>query len=136
MEAFEHRASIPVSTCSVRPYVAAIHVNGSYLGPTSLYPGLTTPAQLGETVVIYANGFGNTSTPIIPGAEAQSGALSPLPMVQIGGVNAMVTFAGLVAPGQFQFNVMVPAGLAAGDQTIVASFGGFTTQPGTLITVQ
>jgi uncharacterized protein (TIGR03437 family) len=60
------------------PYVAATHVNGSYLGPSTLYPGLTTPAQPGETVVIYANGFGNTSTPVVPGAETQAGQLGVL----------------------------------------------------------
>jgi len=118
------------------PYVAATHVNGSYLGPTTLYPGLTTSAQPGETVVIYTNGFGDTSMPVVAGSETQAGQLSPLPVVQIGGVNATVGFAGLVAPGQFQFNVVVPIGLPDGDQSIVASYGGLTTQSGTLITVQ
>ena len=41
----------------------------------------------------------------------QSGMLSPLPVVKIGGVTATVQFAGLVAPGEFQFNVVVPASL-------------------------
>ena len=45
------------------PYVAAEHAGGSFLGPTSLYAGLTTPAKPGETVVLYANGFGPTTTP-------------------------------------------------------------------------
>jgi uncharacterized protein (TIGR03437 family) len=31
---------------------AALHANGSLLGPTRLYPGLTTPAKPGETVAI------------------------------------------------------------------------------------
>src|ERR1035438_4430462 len=34
------------------PYVAATHPNGTYIGPTTLYPGATTPATPGETVVI------------------------------------------------------------------------------------
>lgn len=41
------------------PYVAAEHLKGSLLGPASLYPGSTTPAAPGETVVLYANGFGD-----------------------------------------------------------------------------
>jgi uncharacterized protein (TIGR03437 family) len=118
------------------PYIAATHVNGSYLGPTSLYPGLTTPAQPGETIVIYANGFGSTSTPVVSGSETQSGTLSPMPVITIGGVPAMVTFAGLVAPGEFQFNVVVPPSLANGDQPTTAMYNGLTTQAGTLITVQ
>jgi uncharacterized protein (TIGR03437 family) len=118
------------------PYIAATHANGSYIGPTSLYPGLTTPAQPGETIVMYANGFGSTSTPVVSGSETQSGTLSPMPVITIGGVAATVTFAGLVSPGEFQFNVVVPPSLANGDQPIMAMYSGLTTQAGTLITVQ
>ncbi len=118
------------------PYIAATHVNGSYLGPTSLYPGLTTPAKPGETIVMYANGFGSTSTPVVSGSETQSGTLSPMPVITIGGVAAKVTFAGLVAAGEFQFNVVVPPSLANGDQPTMAMYNGLTTQAGTLITVQ
>ncbi len=118
------------------PYIAATHDNGSYLGPTSLYPGLTTPAQPGETITMYANGFGSTSTPVVSGSETQSGTLSPMPVITIGGVAATVTFAGLVSPGEFQFNVVVPPSLANGDQPTLAMYNGLTTQAGTLITVQ
>jgi len=118
------------------PYIAATHADGSFIGPTSLYPGLTTPAQPGETIVIYANGFGPTSSPVVSGAMSQSGTLSPLPVITIGGLPAMVTFAGLVkAPGEFQFNVVVPSSLANGDQPVTAMYSGLKTQPGTLITV-
>ena len=117
------------------PYVAALHANYSLLGPASLYPGLTTPAQPGETVLLYANGFGMTSVPVVSGSVTQSGNLSPLPVITIGGVNAAVIFAGLVAPGEYQFNVTVPASLANGDQPLTAKYGGASTQAGTLITV-
>jgi uncharacterized protein (TIGR03437 family) len=118
------------------PYVAATHLNGTYLGPTSLYSGLSTPAKAGETVVLYANGFGPTSTPVVSGSITQSGSLSPLPVVKIGGVAATVQFAGLVAVGQYQFNVVVPSSLADGDQSITAAYGGQSTQAGTLLTIQ
>jgi uncharacterized protein (TIGR03437 family) len=62
--------------------------------------------------------------------------LSPLPAIKIGGVSATVQFAGLVAPGEFQFNVVVPGSLANGDQSITATYNGLTTQAGALITVQ
>jgi len=65
----------------------------------------------------------------------QGGTLSPLPAVQIGGVAATVQFAGLVAPGEFQFNVMIPASLGNGDQSITATYGGASTQSGALITI-
>ena len=118
------------------PYVAAVHANGSFIGPTTLYPGATTPAKPGETILLYANGFGSTSSPIVTGSKTQGGTLSPAPVIQIGGATANVQFAGLVAPGQFQFNVTVPSGLADGDQPIVAVYQGAATQSGTLLTVQ
>jgi uncharacterized protein (TIGR03437 family) len=118
------------------PYVAATHANGNLLGPASLYPGLTTAAKPGETVEIYANGFGQTSAAVVSGAETQSGTLSTSPAITIGGVAATVSFAGLVAPGEFQFNVVVPASLTNGDQPITATYSGLATQAGTLITVQ
>jgi uncharacterized protein (TIGR03437 family) len=118
------------------PYVAATHLNGTYLGPPSLYAGLTTPAKPGETIVLYANGFGSTSIPVVSGSITQSGSLSPLPVLKIGGVAAAVQFAGLVAVGQYQFNVVVPSSLAAGDQSITAAYNGQSTQAGALITIQ
>jgi uncharacterized protein (TIGR03437 family) len=118
------------------PYIAATHADGSLIGPTALYPGLSTPAQPGETIVLYANGFGPTSIPVVSGAESQSGTLSPLPVVTIGGVAATVSFAGLAAAGEFQFNVVVPSSVASGDQPVAATHNGLTTQVGTLISVQ
>lgn len=117
------------------PYVAATHVNGSLIGPASLFPGASTPAKPGETIVLYANGFGSTNVPVQSGSTTQSGTLSPLPVVKIGGVQATVIFAGLVAPGEFQFNVVVPTGLSNGDQPIFATSGGVSTQSGTSVTI-
>lgn len=118
------------------PYVVATHANGSLIGPTSLYPGSSTPAAPGETITLYANGFGPTSIPAIKGSETQSGDLTPLPSVTIGKASAAVQFAGLISPGLFQFNVVVPASTPGGDNALTATFGGFTTQSGVLLTVQ
>ncbi len=117
-------------------HVAGVHLNGADIGPTTLYPGLTTPAKPGEIVVLYANGFGQTSTPVVSGSVSQSGTLSPLPAIKIGGIAAPVQFAGLVSPGLFQFNVVVPSSLTDGDQPITATYNGFTTQAGTVIAIQ
>jgi uncharacterized protein (TIGR03437 family) len=128
------------------PYVAATHLNGSLctapisgaclVGPSTLYPGSSAPAQPGEIIVLYANGFGPTSVPVMSGAVTQSGTLTPLPVIKIGGVEAIVQFAGLSAVGEFQFNVVVPLTTPDGDQTITATYNGATTQAGMLITVQ
>ncbi|HYL78622.1 MAG TPA: glycosyl hydrolase [Bryobacteraceae bacterium] len=119
------------------PYVAATHANGTLLGPASLYPGSSTPAKPGETIVIYANGFGATSTPVVSGSPMQSGTLSQLPDIKIAGISSEVQFAGLnITPGEFQFNIVVPPNTPDGDQTIVATYRGVTTPSGTLLTVQ
>ncbi|HYW47383.1 MAG TPA: hypothetical protein VE959_31230 [Bryobacteraceae bacterium] len=118
------------------PYVAGTHLDGSYVGPASLYPGLSTPAKPGETVVLFANGFGTTTTPVVSGSTLQSGTLATMPAIKIGGATATVSFAGLVAPGEFQFNVVVPSLVADGDQPVTAAYNGLSTQPGTLITIQ
>ena len=118
------------------PYVAATHANGALLGPASLYPGSTVPAKPGETIVLYANGFGPSTVSVVSGSAMQSGTVLPLPVVKIGGIAADVAFAGLVSPGEYQFNVVVPASLTDGDQPVTATYNGQSTQSGTLITVQ
>ena len=118
------------------PYVAATHLNGSLLGPSSLYAGLTTPAAPGETVVLYANGFGVTSPAVVSGAISQSGSLATMPVVTVGGIAATVQFAGLISPGLFQFNVVIPAGVPSGDNALVATYGGAEAAPAAAITIQ
>jgi len=118
------------------PYVVATHANGSLLGPASLYPGLSTPAAPGEVIVLYANSFGPVSPPVAAGSEVQSGNLPVLPVIQIGGISAPVQFAGLVSPGLFQFNVVVPATAMSGDNKLTAQYNGLTAQAGVLLTVQ
>jgi uncharacterized protein (TIGR03437 family) len=118
------------------PYIVATHANGSLLGPASLYPGSSTPAAPGEVVVLYADGFGPVSSPVAAGSDVQSGSLPVLPVIQIGGISATVQFAGLVSPGLFQFNVVVPATAKSGDNAITAQYNGLTTHAGLLLTVQ
>ena len=109
--------------------VAAIHTNGTLIQSA-------TPAAPGETIVLYANGFGPTTVPLVSGSIIQSGNLTPMPTVTIGGLTAAVTFAGLVAPGQFQFNVVVPQATPSGNQSVTASLGGITTQGNAQIAVR
>jgi uncharacterized protein (TIGR03437 family) len=128
-------ASPTFFTFGATSYVAATHVDGSYLGPTTLYPGATTPAKPGEIVVLYGNGFGPVSPAVTAGSLTQSGSLSKLPAIQIGGAAGTVQFAGVISPGLFQFNVVVPSNLADGDQPITATSNGLSTQSRVLLTV-
>jgi uncharacterized protein (TIGR03437 family) len=119
-------------------HVAAVHLDGTLVGPTSFsVPGYPfSPAKPGETISLYANGFGPTSSPVVAGSTAQGGTLSPFPVITVAGRNATVVFAGLVFPGEFLFNVTLPNPLPQGDQTIKATYGGATSQSGTLLTIQ
>jgi uncharacterized protein (TIGR03437 family) len=118
------------------PYVAAVHADGSFIGPTSLYPGLTTPAKPGEFIALYANGFGPVEAQVFGGALTQSGQVAFLPLIKIGGIAAAVQFAGLVAPGEFQFNIAVPPNAPDGDNSLTVAYNNLGVQAGLLITVQ
>ena len=116
-------------------YVAATHANGGLIGPASLYPGASTSAQPGEQVVIYAVGFGLPSAQLTAGSSAQSGSLPALPVCTIGTNAAAVAFAGLITPGLYQLNIVIPTGTPNGDQSISCTYGGSATPTGDLITV-
>ena len=121
-------------------YAAALHnTDGVYVAPAG-YLGsavASLPAQAGETLQIYATGFGPTAPAVPAGQLVESSApLSDLTQlhVTIGGMPATVQFAGIVAPGLYQINVVVPQ-LSNGDQPIVASVGGVSSQTGVSIPI-
>jgi uncharacterized protein (TIGR03437 family) len=118
-------------------HVAALHADYSLVGAPNLLPGVvTTPAQPGETILLYGVGFGPANPPQPSGQLVT--AATPLAndvQVTIGGQTASVAFAGLTGSGLYQFNVTVP-NLADGDAAVVASIGGVVTQTGVAVTVQ
>lgn len=118
------------------PYVTATHADYSLLGPASLYPGFSTPASVGETVVLWTTGFGLPTTALVAGSSTQTGALPTLPTCQINGAAAVVAYAGVVQPGLYQLNVVVPNGAIDGDNKINCSYGGVTTQDNLMLTVK
>jgi uncharacterized protein (TIGR03437 family) len=118
-------------------YVVAQHANGSLVGPASLsQPGYTfTPAHVGETVVLYGFGFGLPTGPLTNGAVTQTGSLASLPAVSINANPAQVQFAGVISPGLYQLNIVIPAGTMNGDNPIIVSYSGSSIPAGALITV-
>jgi uncharacterized protein (TIGR03437 family) len=119
-------------------YVAALHKDYSPIGAANLLSGtVTTPANPGETILLYGVGFGPANPPQPSGQLVTTAA--PLPndvQIAIGGQTASVAFAGLVESGLYQFNVTVPSGLPSGDAAVVATIGDVSTQTGVLLTVQ
>jgi uncharacterized protein (TIGR03437 family) len=118
-------------------YIAATHANGSFLGPTSLFAGLTTPAKPGETIVLYGTGFGPTN-PDFPDGQIipAPGVLRNTPTVRFGSLTAEVLFAGQTATGLYQLNIKVPDNAPDGDAAVVLTVGGANSPAGAFITVQ
>jgi uncharacterized protein (TIGR03118 family) len=116
--------------------VAAIHDGGSLVGAATLYPGLSTPARAGETISLFATGLGPTSPAfgdgVIPAAPL---TCVGTPTVSFGGTPATVTYAGLIAVGVYQINVVVPA-VPAGDVPVTITTSGVTSASNTIVTVQ
>ncbi len=118
-------------------YVTAVHLDGTLVGQTGLLAGVTTtPAAAGETIEVYGTGFGPTNPATPTGNLVTTPAsLANTVQITIGGMTANVIFAGLVSPGLYQFNVVVP-NLSGGDAPIAASIGGVQSQNGVAITIQ
>lgn len=119
-------------------HIVAQHANDltKDVGPANLFPGLTTPAQSNEVIVMYMNGFGPVNATLIPGALSQSGSLPVLPQMTVSGLPATVTFAGLIFPGEYQFNVQLPPNLPNGDNPVTVTYQGQSTPPGAVLAIQ
>jgi uncharacterized protein (TIGR03118 family) len=108
-------------------YVAAQHADGTLIGPPSTIK-TATPAEPGEIVVLYATGFGPST--------ATGEVLAVTPTITIDGIDTEVMFAGLVGPGLYQFNLVVPPAVARGqDVLVVGLLGNFETQPNAFLTI-
>ncbi len=111
-----------------KDYAAALFLDYSLMGDPAVVPG-THKAKPGDIIQLYAAGL----------APAQSGAVtSPIPItgvsVTIGTTDAPVSFAGLVAPGQFQVNLTVPQ-LPPGEYSITVSASGKTSPSNVLFEI-
>ena len=125
-----------------RKYVAALVANSdgsaTFLGPPSLFGSSVTtrPAKPGEVLELYGTGFGPTN-PAVPSGQVFVGAAPDTDKVTvtIGGISAMVQFAGITGAGLYQLNVAVPSTLTPGDQKIVATVNSLRTPDGAYVTI-
>jgi len=108
-------------------YIAAEHANGTLIGPPSIIKG-ATPAEPGETIVLFATGFGSDLS--------SGGVLVVPPTIAIDGFAADVNFAGVVGPGLYQFNLVVPTTITRGhDALVVGLTANYETQSNAFLTI-
>ncbi len=122
--------------------VVATHLDYSYAAQAGTFSGLATvPAKPGETIVLWATGFGPTSLAppdgfVVPSTTAYY-TLAP-PTILINGTPATVYGAALApgAVGLYQIAIQVPATLANGTWPIQATIGGVSSPENTVLMVQ
>lgn len=112
-------------------YAAATHADGSLIGDPAVTPG-ATKASPGETIVLYVNGLDSSTSGMIISTPVPNAN----PVVTVGSMNATVTFAGLVAAGEFQVNVRLPAELAAGNDPITVAVGSQVSPANVMLPVE
>ena len=104
-----------------RDYAAATHADGSAISGSER-------ARVGETISVYASGLGPTNPPVESDRSFSGAAATVNPaIVRVGGVGALALFSGLVGPGLYQINRIVPA-LPPGDHVVEVEVDGSKSQ--------
>jgi uncharacterized protein (TIGR03118 family) len=116
-------------------YIAALHADGTIVGPTTLYPNNSTPTKAGETISLYCTGLGPTVATVDGLVLTAPTNTAATPTVTVNGVAATVTASVLQSAGLNQVNITVPAGTPNGDQAVVLTIGGVKSQTNALINV-
>lgn len=123
-------SSISVPVLAAQPGIFNYSVGGNTFGAilhaNFQLADTTHPAIAAETVLIYCTGLGTVHNPPNSGAAGNGQTTTASPTVKIGGKNSTVTFSGL-APGfvgLYQINAVIPAGLASGNQAVVVTLSG------------
>lgn len=129
--------SVPVMT-DISPIQlgVAAQTNGLVIaqhGVGSAYITESSPAKQGEVVMIYLSGMGATNPEVKSGHPAPSSppyaVVTTEPTVTLDGQAASVQFAGLTPGfvGLYQVNFQVPLNAGTGDQTLVVSQNGVSS---------
>jgi len=125
----------------VGDYGAITFPDGGLPLPAGAIPGYaygTRPANIGDSLIIYAIGLGDTNPSVATGAGAPSQPLAQVtgtPTVNfgggIGGVVVRPDFVGLspTAAGLYQVNERIPVGTPKGNVNLTLAFGYSTSNP-------
>lgn len=117
-------------TAGGKTYPAAVFLSGTIVGDPAATPG-TQEAHAGDSIELYATG--------LVASPAGTIIAAPIPVqdkvtVLIGDTPATVQYAGLVAVGEFQLNIVVPS-LPAGEYPITVQIAGKSSQSGVVLPV-
>ena len=114
----------------VGSFVMATHADGTLVAPPGRIPGaISSYASPGETISLYGTGFGPAvGSPnlgqVLPGPLPLSGNVT----VTVGGQPCTVTYAGMIAPGLDQINIVLP-NVTSAWVTIEATVNGVFSLP-------
>ena len=130
-------------TAQLQTYAPAFFVNpATNLAFASRLPDYTavtssTPAHPGDTLVLWATGFGPTTPPAPAGTIVSGVPVAPTPAITVGGIAVKVLNSILSAgsAGLYQITIQLPANVPVGAVPIQASIGGAQTQSGAAIFV-
>ena len=118
-------------------HVVARHLDGSFVGPATLFPGASTPAKAGETVSLVAFGLAIPKNNAVEGSATQTGP------TRVGDLRCWISGRfidnvpnAFISPGLVQLNVTIPDGTPSGDNPIMCAAGDRPFPPGSMITVQ
>ena len=122
-------------------FAVATRQDFSYAAKNGTFAGTTTvPARPGDVIILWGTGFGPTNPPAPAGVQVPVSSFptaSPV-TVAIGNQPATV-FGAALAPGfaaLYQVAIQIPTSLPDGDYPVIATVGGQSSPPTTIITVQ
>jgi uncharacterized protein (TIGR03437 family) len=112
--------------------VAINNADSSLAAPVGAIPGVFShPANVGDAIILYANGLGPLLQPDMDGAASgdMTRYAASVPSLLLGGVQANVFFAGLTPqfPGVNQINFFVPQVPAGNSIPLQLQAGGITS---------
>lgn len=144
-------APVPVQLTSIAPgiysipngagYAVAVNnADSSLAAPVGAIPGITShPANIGDAIILYANGLGPVDQPDPDGAASPAVRHTlTTPVLMLGGVRANVFFSGLAPqfPGVNQVNFFVPQVPAGNSIPLQLQAGGITSTDKVVMAVQ
>jgi len=91
----------------------------------------------GDTLEVFGTGLGPTVASTAPGLVFNGAdQLTKTVTATIGGQSATVLWAGVMAAGLYQINLVVPNGLPAGNNATVVTVAGVSSQSGVSLQIQ